>query len=109
MVQLDSYIESMDETALKFAEILADNPTEYICNSFLKKLSHQFSFEVMIKNLIGDRSGNILERNGNFDIFKAISEISNGIYWRMNNTLTIIGLCIVPQFGLALGKFSVHP
>ena len=96
----------MDKTALQLTEILADYPDEYVPNSFLKDVCHQFSSEVMAKNIIGDSNANVLEQKGELDSYKAICAISNGIYWRTNNVLSIILIYAIP-FGIRIGKLHM--
>ena len=43
----------MDESVMKFVQILGEQKTEYVENSVLKELSNQLSFELIAKNIIG--------------------------------------------------------
>ena len=47
-------METMDQSALKFVQLLAQQDTEYVDNAIIKELSNQLSFELIAKNIIGN-------------------------------------------------------
>ena len=53
LADLDSYIDTMDSSALEFVRILGDQKSEFVENKVLKELSSQLSFELIAKNILG--------------------------------------------------------